>query len=279
LKKENERFEHIITEQRDRIESHLKEVTDSINYARRLQNALLPPREKWTRHLPDSFLLYIPKDIVAGDFYWMETSALSSPKDAARDSVVLFAAADCTGHGVPGAMVSVICSNALNKAVLEEGNTDPARILDRTRELVIEQFGKAEEEVKDGMDISLCALNGNTLHWAGANNPLWLVRNGELQEFKPNKQPIGRFSDVKPFTTHTIPLQKGDTLFVFTDGFQDQFGGEKGKKFKASHFKELLLSVNNESMERQCALIKDAFEHWRGDLEQIDDVCVIGVRL
>jgi serine phosphatase RsbU (regulator of sigma subunit) len=195
-----------------------------------------------------------------------------------RGAVILFAAADCTGHGVPGAMVSVVCNNGLNRSVREHGLTDPGQILDKTREIVIAEFEKSEEEVKDGMDISLCALNGNTLHWAGANNPLWIVRNGELTEYRPDKQPIGKYAEPKPFITHAIQLQQGDTVYIFTDGYQDQFGGEKGKKFKASNFKELLLSIQHETMERQRELFDEAFERWKEGYEQIGDVCVIGVR-
>jgi serine phosphatase RsbU (regulator of sigma subunit) len=219
--------------------------------------------------LEESFILYKPKDIVAGDFYWMEH----------RDNKVLFAAADCTGHGVPGAMVSVVCNNALNRSVREHGLTDPGKILDKTREIVIQEFEKSDEEVKDGMDIALCSLQGNTLAYAGANNPLWIVRNGEIIETKADKQPIGKFRAATPFTTHTIELEKGDTIYLFSDGYADQFGGEKGKKMKTVNFKKSLLSLQDKSMTEQKELINIAFEDWRGSLEQIDDVCVIGVRI
>jgi tetratricopeptide (TPR) repeat protein len=246
-----------------------QEILDSINYARRIQNAILPPDRIVRQHLKQSFILYKPKDIVAGDFYWLQE----------RNNEVLFAAADCTGHGVPGAMVSVVCNNGLNRSVREFGLSDPGKILDKTREIVIQEFEKSEDDVKDGMDISMCALKGNQLKWAGANNPLWLIRNHELIEYKPDKQPIGKYAEAKPFTVQHVELRQGDTIYIFTDGYSDQFGGERGKKFKAANLKQLLLSINAETMERQCSIIHEAFEKWRGKHEQVDDVCVIGVRI
>lgn len=271
-----------------------KEITDSINYAQRIQKAMLPSARLIKEYLPNSFILYKPKDIVAGDFYWMHTSP--SPTHNAAESAeekvfpfgedsggatVFIAAADCTGHGVPGAMVSVVCHNALNRTVKEFGITTPARILEKTRELVIEQFNKSDEEVNDGMDISLCTLNTKTneLNWAGANNPLWIIRNNELTEYKPNKQPIGKYIENKPFTNHTLQLQKDDSIYIFTDGYADQFGGEKGKKFKASAMRELLLSIQENTMEEQQEIINKKFEDWKGSIEQVDDVCVIGIIL
>ena len=255
----------------DALEEKNQEIMDSIAYAKRIQTAILPPDRLIKEYLNDSFILYKPKDVVAGDFYWMEP----------KNGKVLFAAADCTGHGVPGAMVSVICNNGLNRATREFGLTDPGEILTKTRDLVISEFEKSEEEVKDGMDIALCSLEGNQVKFAGANNPLWIIRKGseEVEEIKADKQPIGKYAEPKPFTSHSIELNAGDTLYTFSDGFADQFGGEKGKKFKAKNFKSLLLSIQNESMERQKELIDEAFENWRGKLEQLDDVCVIGVRV
>ncbi len=261
--------------QKELVEEKNKEILDSINYAKRIQTAILPPDKLVKQYLADSFILYKPKDIVAGDFYWMEPQ-----KDR-----VLFAAADCTGHGVPGAMVSVVCNNGLNRSVREHGLKDPGQILDKTREIVIAEFEKSEEEVKDGMDIALCSLEGNTLKYAGANNPLWIVRKGasEIEEIKANKQPIGKYADPQPYTTHTIELQKGDTIYIFSDGYADQFGGERGKKFKATNFKKLILSIQNQPIEQQKKSIDDAFENWKDwggqPIEQLDDVCVIGLRV
>lgn len=246
-----------------------QEIIDSINYAKRIQSAILPSKKAVKEYLKEAFILYKPKDVVAGDFYWMEQ----------KDDKVFFAAADCTGHGVPGAMVSVVCNNALNRSVREHALTDPGEILTKTREIVVQEFEKSEEEVKDGMDIALCALEKNNLQYAGAHNPLWIIRNGEIIEVKANKQPIGQFDNPEPFTTHNFELQKGDSIYIFSDGYVDQFGGEKGKKFKAKAFRELLLSIQEKSMEEQKTIIDEAFEAWRGHLEQIDDVCIIGVRI
>jgi len=268
----------VIQEAHYELEEKNNEILDSIAYAKRIQNAILPPSKLVKEYLKESFILYKPKDIVAGDFYWMEH----------KDGKVLFAAADCTGHGVPGAMVSVICNNGLNRSVREYNLTEPGKILDKTREIVIQEFEKSEDEVKDGMDIALCSLAVSSssgayreLQYAGANNPLWIIRKGakEIEEIKATKQPIGKYANPELYITHTIELQKGDSIYIFSDGYADQFGGEKGKKFKGANFKKLLLSIQNESMEKQKELINEAFENWRGELEQIDDVCVIGVKV
>jgi len=251
------------------LKSVLDEIGASVRYARRIQEAILPSARVVKEHLPNAFIIYKPKDIVAGDFYWIE----------GHNDLVLFAAADCTGHGVPGALVSVVCSNALNRALKEYDLTDPGLLLNKTRELVIDQFQKSDEEMSDGMDISLCVLNkkNNTLLWAGANNPLWIIRSGELLETRPDKQPIGKYFNSSSFTTNSIQLRKKDLIYIFTDGFADQFGGEHGKKFKTAEMKKLLLGMASKPMEEQKTLISQAFESWRGDLEQVDDVCFIGV--
>jgi len=259
----------LISHQKEIVEEKNSEILASINYAKRIQAAILPPSKIVKEYLPHSFILYKPKDIVAGDFYWLEH----------KDNKILFAAADCTGHGVPGAMVSVICNNALNRSVREHGLTDPGEILNRTREIVIQEFEKSDEDVKDGMDIAICSLEGDCLKYAGAHNPLWIVRNGELIETKANKQPIGKFDKTLPYSTHTFKLIKNDSFYIFSDGYVDQFGGVKGKKFKAKAFRELLLSIQNKPMEEQRIILDNTFETWRGDLEQIDDICVIGVKV
>jgi serine phosphatase RsbU (regulator of sigma subunit) len=261
----------IIETQKIEVEIKNKEITDSINYARRIQRAILPPHKYVQEILPESFIFYRPKDIVAGDFYWLEEI----------NELILLAACDCTGHGVPGAMVSVVCNNGLNRSLREYELTDPGKLLDKTREIIIQEFEKSEEDVKDGMDVSLVVLNlkNLSLSWAGANNPLWIIRNNEIIEFKPNKQPIGKYSDSKPFTTHDFKLMKGDSIYLFTDGFVDQFGGEKSKKYKTPNFKNLLLSIQNQKMDDQKNLIENEFKNWCGNLEQNDDVCVIGFRI
>lgn len=262
-----------IAVQKTIVEEKNREILDSIAYAKRIQSAILPPAGLVKEYLNESFILYKPKDIVAGDFYWMEPQ-----KDR-----ILFAACDCTGHGVPGAMVSVVCNNGLNRAVREFGLTDPGKILDKTRAIVISEFEKSEEEVQDGMDMALCALHTqtHTLQYAGANNPLWIVRNGnnEIEEIKADKQPIGKYAAASPFTTHEVKLHKGDTIYIFSDGYADQFGGDKGKKYKSGQMKKLLLSLQDKNMATQRQMLDAAFEQWRGDIEQVDDVCIIGVRV
>ncbi len=268
-KVEVEKQKEVVELAHSELEEKNQEILDSITYAKRIQNAILPSLKVVKEYLTQSFIFYQPKDIVAGDFYWLEQ----------KENKVLFAAADCTGHGVPGAMVSVVCNNGLNRSVREFGLTDPGEILNKTREIVIAEFEKSEDEVKDGMDIALCSLEGKTLKYAGANNPLWIIRKGEIIETKANKQPIGQFDNPEPYSTHTIELQKEDSIYIFSDGFVDQFGGEKGKKFKAQSFRELLLSIQNKEMDEQQQIISKAFQKWKGSLEQIDDVCVIGVRI
>jgi serine phosphatase RsbU (regulator of sigma subunit) len=260
-----------VLEQKEIIEEKQKEIIDSINYAKSLQEAILPPMALWKSQLPDSFVLYKPKDIVAGDFYWMEKS----------QGLLFFAVADCTGHGVPGAMVSVVCSNALNRSILEFRLSDPGEILDKTRELVISTFEKSEKQVRDGMDISLCALNTQTrrLQWAGANNPLWVIHEQTLRRIAPDKQPVGEYIDELPFTTHSIQLEAGDLLYLFSDGYADQFGGPKGKKFKYKQLEELISRISGQEMAEQARILNSTFEDWKGSLGQVDDVCIIGIRV
>ena len=254
------------------IEEKNREIIDSINYAKRIQAAILPSTEYIKTYLPDSFIIYKPKDIVAGDFYWVH------PLPEKNKPTVLFAACDCTGHGVPGALVSVVCHNALNRSVTEYGLSDPGKILDKTREIVIEEFEKSDGEVKDGMDIALCLLSDNTLLFSGANNPLWIIRDNEIIEIKADKQPIGKHEQATPFSTKEIKLKKNDNIYIFSDGYADQFGGEKSKKLKASNMKKLFLSIQDKSLSDQKSLIDEQFEIWKGDLEQLDDICIIGVK-
>ena len=270
-KEEAENQKHVIEEKQ-------KEILDSISYAKRLQEAILPPQEFINTYIPQNFVLYQPKDIVAGDFYWAEHVG----------DLFFIAAADSTGHGVPGAMVSVVCSNALNRTVKEFNITDTGKILDKTRELVLETFSKSTSDVKDGMDISLLCIDRlkKQIYWSGANNPLWYVQaagTGALEatmlEIKADKQPIGKSDHAQPFTTHQIEYKEGSLFYLFTDGMADQFGGPKGKKYKYNQMKELLLSLQNKSMSEQAKSINASFNNWKGSLEQVDDVCIIGVKL
>jgi serine phosphatase RsbU (regulator of sigma subunit) len=253
------------------IEEKNQNITDSITYAKRLQQAILPTLQALREFLPESFIYYKPKDIVAGDFYWMEHL-----KD-----ITFIAAADSTGHGVPGAMVSIVCSNSLNRAVKEFGLTETGKILDKTRDLVLETFAKSNSDVKDGMDISLLAINKKQqqVSWSGAFNQLIYFSNGELKEILADKQPIGKTDNPKPFTTHNFELKAGDTFYLMTDGYSDQFGGEKGKKFKLKQFKEKILANSEKNLEQQKLILEKTFDDWKGALEQVDDVCIIGLKV
>ncbi len=281
-KKANETLEN----QKLQIETKNREITDSIQYAKRIQGAILPSTNFINQHLPENFVLYLPKDIVAGDFYWVKVI----------ENQVLFAVADCTGHGVPGAMVSVVCNNALNRAVGEFKLNKPGKILDKVRDLVIETFEKSNANIKDGMDIALCKLDvsKNKLEYAGAHNPLWVINpnrkkwpqefipfteNIEGAEIKADKQPIGKFMNNQPYTNHVIELQKGDSIYILTDGYADQFGGEKGKKYKYKKLKQKLVAINRLTADKKLEELTDEFYNWKGDLEQIDDVCIMGINI
>jgi len=262
----------VVEQQKNLVEERNKQVTDSINYAKRIQNAILPPTKFIKEHLPESFIFYLPKDIVAGDFYWMEV----------MDDMVLFAVCDCTGHGVPGAMVSVVCHNALNRAVREFKLTQPSSILNKTLEIVKESFEKSEDEIKDGMDLVLCCLNKNDLRlqFAGANNPLLIYRDGNLIEIKADKQPIGISEYNKPFTNQSMQMIPGDVLYLSSDGYADQFGGENGrKKLTKKKFKEMLAKACHLPIEDQHQYIRNFYFAYKKDTEQIDDVLLLGVML
>lgn len=283
FKQNNLKYQKEIEEQKKMVEEKNHEITDSINYAKRIQEAILPPNAFIEQHLPQSFILYKPKDIVAGDFYWMEVIEQNNSK------LILIAAADCTGHGVPGALVSVVCSNALNRAVNEFSLHSPGEILTKTRELVLETFAKSESDVKDGMDISLLAIHYNAgeltkIIWSGANNPLWYTRSlneseTELAELKAHKQAIGKTENPSPFPNHELNLKKRESVYLITDGFADQFGGEKGKKFKYKALSDLLIRTQHLSMFEQKKELEKVFDIWKGSLEQVDDVTIIGIRL
>lgn len=279
-KKDNE----TIKEQKAIVELKNKEVKDSITYAKRLQDAILPPAGMLETFFPESFLIYQPKDIVAGDFFWMESLSLGVENEDGTTTLLL-AAADCTGHGVPGAMVSLVCSTALNRSVKEFAITEPGKILDKTRELVIETFEKSGTNVKDGMDISLVAITPAatktyaSVEWAGANNPIWYTEQGSIQTIAANKQPIGKHENPTAFTTHRFELKSGEHIFLFTDGFVDQFGGEKGKKFMTKNLREMFLQHLHLPMHQQKSAYETTFKKWAGHLEQVDDVTLIGVRV
>ena len=257
-----------VEHQKSVIEVKNRDITDSIKYAERIQKTMLPADGLVQHHLKDAFVLYKPKDIVAGDFYWLEK----------KNNSVLFGVADCTGHGVPGAIVSVVCYNALNRSVRQYGLTKPNEVLDKSKEIIVDAFSQ-NEDVRDGMDAALCSIEENKLLFSGANNPLWLFRSGELIVYKPDRQPVGKHEVENPFSLLEVDLEKGDTVYIFSDGFADQFGGEKNKKFKSTQLKRLLHSIQKEDMQKQKHILSKEFDGWRGNYEQMDDVCLMGVRI
>lgn len=265
---------HVLEEKNSIIESKNRDITDSITYASHIQQSILPADSQIAQHFADSFIMFRPRDIVSGDFYWVEQSG---------DDVIL-AVGDCTGHGVPGAFMSVIGTNLLNEAVNEHGITEPAAILSRMRKNLIAFLQKNSDGkgVKDGMDISVIVYNKKkfTVHFAGAYNSVYRIRNGELTEFHADKTPVGFYfeDDLVPFTTRNIDIMSGDQICLFTDGFADQFGGPRGKKFKYRQLKETLCAVNSKSCSEQKTHMERVFDEWKGNLEQIDDVCLIGVK-
>ena len=252
-----------------------KDITDSIAYARKIQHAILPHDGLIRRYLPQSFILYLTKDIVSGDFYWFTHI----------NGISIIAAVDCTGHGVPGAFMSIIGYNILNRIVNEQKITDPKDILLELNQGLLEVLYKNESESKDGMDIAICRIDHarRTVDYAGAMRPLWVVNNGVLTEIRGDKFPIGTRQadrqDTITYTTHTIHAAEDDTFYIFTDGYADQFGGENNKKFSTRRFKELLIKNNRESFAMQENNIKLEHNQWKGDHEQIDDILVIGFKL
>ncbi|MFL5763780.1 MAG: tetratricopeptide repeat protein [Bacteroidia bacterium] len=252
-----------------------KEITDSIRYAKHLQLAILPPDSQVRRLLPDSFILYKPKDIVSGDFYWIEEWGNS----------VLVAAADCTGHGVPGAFMSIVGNNLLQQAVFNYGLSRPSLILNNVNKNISNMLHQSEDTsaVKDGMDIALLSIDRQKqmVEFAGAFNPLWILRNKVLTEIRADKHPVGVFlgEELKQFTHREFRFEKGDMLYIFTDGYADQFGGEKGKKFKYKQLQSLLVENSDQPVSTQRAILDKRIESWQGALEQIDDILVIGIRM
>lgn len=300
----------------EQLEDFNAAMIDSINYAKRLQDAILPNNQLLSQYFNYSYL-YLPKDVVSGDFYWFAQPQKEKDKDAS----FLFAVADCTGHGVPGAMVSVVCANALNKSVYDEFITQPGQILDRTRELVEKTF-TSKKQLRDGMDVSLISIRAKSqdditmkksfvIKYAGANNPLWIARpinlgdqlevtnvtknesytttpiytskNINLFELKPDKQPVSSYEFNHPFETHEVEVSADDVLYLFSDGIQDQFGDVKnyplGKKLKKSRLKKLLADQSHQPVEDQIKELDHFLNDWKEGLAQVDDICIFAINL
>ena len=256
------------------IEEKQQEISDSINYAKRIQDAMMTSSVYLKDTLPKSFIFFKPKDVVSGDFYWIY-------KD--QEDNIFFTVADCTGHGVPGAFMSMIGTSLLNEIIIEKEIKDTDKILHEMRAQIIKSLGKEQEGgQKDGMDISLCKLNmkNKSVEFSGAHNSLVHVRDEELKTYRGDHQPVGLLlGDKKPFTKHKVKLKKNDMLYIYSDGYQDQFGGEKGKKYMAAKFKNQLLKISKETEDQQLSLLDKEFSSWIKDYEQVDDVCVMGVRI
>ena len=260
--------------QKNLIEEKQTEITDSINYAKKIQDAMMTSSVYLKETLPKSFIFFKPKDVVSGDFYWIY-------KD--QEENIFFTVADCTGHGVPGAFMSMIGTSLLNEIIIEKGIKDTDKILGEMRSQIIKSLHQEEDGAqKDGMDISLCKLNikKKLVEFSGAHNSLIHISEDKLNNYRGDHQPVGLLlGDKKPFTKHEVKLKKNDMLYIYSDGYQDQFGGEKGKKYMGAKFKKQLLKINKESTDKQLILLEEEFKSWTHNYEQIDDVCVMGVRI
>jgi serine phosphatase RsbU (regulator of sigma subunit) len=274
-KNEVEKQKGIVEAQKAEIEHKNQNILDSIRYAQRIQNSLIPNDKEWYQVFPKSFILYKPRDIVAGDFYWLEV----------HNGNVFFAVADCTGHGVPGAMVSMVCSSALTKIVIEENIIQPNLILERAKKIVVETFSKhSEQEVKDGMEIALCSFsltNPYQLFFCGAKRPLWLLRENEIIEYEGNKIPISQFDhfEKQTFSQSIIDLKKNDRIFLFSDGYTDQFGGEKNRKIGSKNLKNWLKESASMPVAEQGIWLNEKLTSWQQDESQTDDISLIGIEI
>jgi PAS domain S-box-containing protein len=270
---EIKKAEKRINEQKEKIEEQNLNITDSIVYAQRIQRALLPPGDYMKQLLPHRFILYKPRNIVSGDFYWVNK----------KNDLIITAAADCTGHGVPGAMMSMLGVSILNEIVSTLQKPDAGDILNNFRSKLIESLhqGGKESHMWDGIDIALCLidLKRKNVQYAGAYSPLYLIREGKLKETKGDKMPIGIHARMEPFTNHNIQIQTGDSLYIFSDGYADQFGGDNDKRFTQRRFRKLLVDIHDKPMTDQKDFLEKTLEKWRGKSGQIDDILVMGVRV
>jgi serine phosphatase RsbU (regulator of sigma subunit) len=265
---------NLVTQQRDKISSQTEKITDSIRYASLIQSAILPPENRMKQIISDYFILFKPSEIVSGDFFWVEE----------KGDQLFLCVADCTGHGVPGALMSMLGVALLNEIIIKNEVNKSDEILNQLRESVIlylHQTGKPGE-TQDGMDLALCVIDrkSKSLEFSGAFNPLYISRGGEITEIKGDRMPIGiHMKHQMPFTRHKANIMKDDILYLFSDGYIDQFGGMNDKKFSAKRFKELLEGIHNEPMERQKEILDETMTNWRDKEEQIDDILVMGIKI
>ncbi|MEN8122661.1 MAG: SpoIIE family protein phosphatase [Bacteroidota bacterium] len=271
---ELEKQKNIAEEQHTKIAHQNKEITDSIQYARRIQHATLPKSEISKAIIDDHFILFMPRDIVSGDFYWYHEF----------DECVVITAVDCTGHGIPGAFMSMIGITFLNEIVVEKGIHDAGKILDELRKKVIHALGQKRiaGSTSDGMDMALCVIEKSTkkMKYAGAFNPLICIRNEELIEIKGSRMPIGIYGRMSEnFETHSLQLENNDSIYLFSDGYTDQFGGSKGRKFLSKNFRHLLQKISNLPMEEQKQVLRITLKDWQGEMSQVDDILIIGFKV
>ncbi len=273
--RERERIAEQLMKQKEELTLKNKNITDSINYALRIQSALMPSERFFKSIFPDSFILHIPRDIVSGDFYWI---------NEVKDNIFI-AAVDCTGHGVPGAFVSIIGFELFRRMTNIEGIKKPSEILNSLNKDFQEVFRDVENiTLRDGMDVAFCSLNRKTLmlEFAGAFNPLYLIRDNSIIEVKGDRNSVGLDHpdySIDEFTNHEIQLQTGDIFYIFSDGYADQFGGPEGKKYKYRRFRHLLLALHHLPLNRQHDYLHKSIMEWKGDLDQVDDILVIGIRI
>ena len=278
LQEANENLEQKVIERTTELQQKNQHITDSIHYASRIQRALFTSEKYIGNQLKEYFIFFKPRDIVSGDFYWAY-----APIQSADKQTFLIGCFDCTGHGVPGAFMSILNISFLNEAVIEKEIYEPHTIFNYVRKSVINALNPdGKTDTQDGMDAVLCAidLKNNILTASCANNPLLIVRRKQLLEFNADKMPVGlHVGEQNPFTLHSSQLEAGDAIYLFSDGYSDQFGGEKKKKFMTGRFKELLLSISEKTMSEQKEILQKTFNDWQGEQEQVDDVLVIGIRI
>jgi serine phosphatase RsbU (regulator of sigma subunit) len=261
-----------ITVQKEIIEAKNQSITESINYAKRIQDAALPRVEEIKESIPESFIYFKPRDIVSGDFYWF----------VREGKKIIVTAADCTGHGVPGAFMSLIGNDLLNEIVTARGVIESDKILNELHDSVRKALRQEENKSRDGMDLALCVIDTETktLQYSGAKNPLVYFKNGEMTVIKGDKYPIGgvQFQVDRHYTRHEVDLSEPIMIYLYSDGYQDQFGGEKSEKFMSKNFKILLKEIHEKPVEEQKQILDDKFREWKGDRSQIDDILVMGMR-
>lgn len=274
LKEANETLENKVIERTKRIELQKQEITDSIKYASRIQNALLPPQEDIDKLLPSCFILNKPRDIVSGDYYWI----------AHKDKKVIVVVADCTGHGVPGAFMSILGIASLNEIVNKTDTIIASDIMNQLREQlirVLRQTGKDEDKTRDAMEMALCVIDpvNRILQYSGAFRPLYMIRNNELSEIKGDSMPIGIYDGIKnPFSNKDLKFETNDIIYMFSDGYGDQIGGPERKRFKSTKFRELLLQIHSKPLNEQKDILEKKYMEWKRDVEQIDDILIMGIR-